>query len=272
MGLCLYITVWARSNSWDVQDAKKQIAILCWNYFYLNNFFRFSNPLFDGKRPQRSPTKRVHVRRHHLTKSPTPLEETLAASLPPQFNLIDAPLPDFSRPPDQQQQQQQQQLKQFEYIDISPNVSRDSLHLESDIAYSRDFASSDAMSHAAVGGLFNMDDNSSSNSSDIPPALPRKTSRGPPQPPRKISQYDNVNGPHHSPLTFAASAPFPGSERPLPSLRSVSTLSSFQVIPNFFAHYCCAHYKMSNMKSMKHWIDTKIWKVLVFQRIIIIFR
>jgi hypothetical protein len=32
-------------------------------------------------------------------------------------------------------------------------------------------------------------DDSSSNSSDIPPALPRKSSRGPP---RKISQYDNV--------------------------------------------------------------------------------
>jgi hypothetical protein len=146
----------------------------------------------------------------------------LAASLPPQFHLLETTLPDFSRTPDQVGHPQ----KVFEYIDVSPNVSRDSLLLDSEASIGRD-------PQMSAGGLF--DDNSSSNSSDIPPALPRKTSaRMPPAPQRKISQYDNVQLPHHSPLTFAASAPFPCSERPLPSLRSVSTLSSFQVRLLFF--------------------------------------
>ena len=187
--------------------------------------FRFSNPLFDGKRPQRSPVKRVEGRRQQSARSPPKQDEALAASLPPQFNLLDTTLPDFSRPPENQQH-----LKTFTYIDVSPNVSRDSLLCESEPFTNRDFASPEINPANSASGLFNMDDNSSSNSSDIPPALPRKTSRIPPQPQRKVSQYDNVQQHHHSPLTFAASAPFPSSERPLPSLRSVSTLSSFQVM------------------------------------------
>ena len=173
--------------------------------------------MFDGKRPQRSPTKRAEPRPHHSKRSPPHPDEPLAASLPPQFNLLDTTLPDFNRQP----VQGENPPKMFDYIDISPNVSRDSLLLDSEPSIGRD-------PQMSAGGLF--DDNSSSNSSDIPPALPRKTSaRIPPAPQRKVSQYDNVQQPHHSPLTFAASAPFPCSERPLPSLRSVSTLSSFQV-------------------------------------------
>ena len=202
-------------------------------------FFRFANPLFDGKRVQRSPPKRVEGRRGTSVRCPPPPPPSsttttipkstttesfpTSASLPPQFSLLETTLPDYSRTPDQTKT-----TTTFEFIDVSPNVSRDSLLLDSEPSLSRD---SESNTQISAGGLF--DDNSSSASSDIPPALPRKasaSSRIPAAPQRKISQYDNVHGPsHHSPLTFAASAPFPVTERSLPSLRSVSTLSSFQV-------------------------------------------
>ena len=162
----------------------------------------FSNPLFERSHHHRGHHGHSHHHSHRShrrsskrssrTFSENSLEKSAAASSSG-GEVLDTTLPDFCQP----QRMSVCDQSNVSYIDVSPNLSRDSFEFEMMLQGSSSSTGQGQPQTVPLATssprMTNHDNTSSSTSSDIPPVLPKKV-RQPQQPQqtRKISTYDNV--------------------------------------------------------------------------------
>ena len=168
----------------------------------------FSNPLFERSHHRSHHHGHHHHHRDHhrashgyhrrsskrssRTFSENSLEKSAAASSSG-GEVLDTTLPDFCQP----QRMSVCDQSNVSYIDVSPNLSRDSFEFEMMLQGSSGSTGQGQPQTVPLATssprMTNHDNTSSSTSSDIPPVLPKKV-RQPQQPQqtRKISTYDNV--------------------------------------------------------------------------------
>lgn len=173
----------------------------------------FSNPLFERRSGSRSRSKK---HRNSSSRMPGSESSSFENNSKTTSSELDTTLPDFCKP----QRMSVCEQTSVSYIDVSPNISRDSFdfdHLIGPLATSSPRAPAVAALSTSASASFARqdqypDNTSSSTSSDIPPALPRKARQPAPPPlppvvnPRKISTYDNVAMPQSAIVTTTTSA------------------------------------------------------------------
>ena len=147
----------------------------------------FSNPLFERSHHHRGHHGHSHHhshRSHHRRSSKRSSRTFSENSLEKSSEVLDT-IPDFCQP-----QRMSVCDTNVSYIDVSPNLSRDSFEFEMML---QGQGQGNVPLATSSPRMTNHDNTSSSTSSDIPPMLPKKV-RQPQQPqqPRKISTYDNV--------------------------------------------------------------------------------
>jgi hypothetical protein len=200
----------------------------------------FSNPLFDNgsglhKRSNRARSAKkkrataaaTNTRTYSESSVDNNVHKTSTAS-----TELDTTLPDFCQP----QRMSVCEQTNVSYIDVSPNnLSRESFEFDGStggllggaavvgpLATSspRPEVANTALSRTTLPMDYYPDNTSSSTSSDIPPALPRKIRQPPPPPlppgpPRKTSTYDNVGAPPNTSFPTFQVYPDPMGPTPL---------------------------------------------------------
>ena len=196
----------------------------------------FSNPLFQSNCQRRPKSRGSRNSKKRASSTRTYSESSVDGSVASKSSELDTTLPDFCKP----QRMSVCEQTNVSYIDVSPNLSRESFDIESLSQQGQQQLQGGGggvpPGHGLVPGMGGPlatssprphesyvrssepypDNTSSSTSSDIPPALPRKIRQPPQAPPlpmvssvnRKISTYDNVCLPGHG-ATSAGNAGFP---------------------------------------------------------------
>ena len=181
----------------------------------------FSNPLFQSNCQRRPKSRGSRNSKKRASSIRTYSESSVDGSVASKSSELDTTLPDFCKP----QRMSVCEQTNVSYIDVSPNLSRESFDIESlsqqGQGQLQGGGGGGPQGHGLASGMGGPlatssprphesyvrssepypDNTSSSTSSDIPPALPRKIRQPPQAPPlpmvsssvnRKISTYDNV--------------------------------------------------------------------------------